>query len=79
MKKNKKIEQPKYYHVKFVQLNNSSCESNMWLTDQEIMDLMWMIETNKSYLISSSESHMVINMKYVQSILFTLKEGEGNE
>lgn len=79
MNKNKKIEEPKYYHVKFVQLNNSFCESNIWLTDKEIMDLMWMIETNKSYLITGNPSHMVVNMKYVQSILFTLKEGEYHE
>ena len=60
----------KKYKVEFILRDRSSCSSELELTQKEIKNISLLIEKEKTYTIIG-EKILVINMKYVQSVLFT--------
>ena len=58
------------YKAEFILRDGSSCSSQLELTQKEIDNISSLIEKETTYTIIG-ETILIINMKYVQSVLFT--------
>ena len=58
------------YKAEFMLRNGNRCYSELELTEEEIENISSLIEEEKTYIITG-ENILIINMKYVQSVLFT--------
>ena len=60
----------KKYEAEFMLRDGNSCCSQLELTQKEIDNISSLIEKEKTFTIIG-ETILIINMKYVQSVLFT--------